>query len=282
MHKIFVWSIQHTGTFFASHTISAAYPGKRQLRIGSIYERHKNLGHKRFTETGPIELSDFVEPTDKVKEDWFDQAITTVCTPEELAGKRIIVGHEHHHKANSWMIQSVTKFRPGLPIIVPMRDPILSLHSKLWRAKEQHHNEDWNKKGTRETRLKDWIRRYIEFLSVPEGHIFILPIDAEQSKEESSRVKIIKELYSHCGVPFNDLALEAILKWAPENRTHELITKTQDEAPSPRWERFKERYLAGDIEHTKKLMRFEFEELHKRDDLKRLMEKIGYKDVLWW
>ena len=282
MHKIFIWSIQHTGTFFASHTIASAYSGSKQLRIGSIYERHQKLKHKRFTETGPIELSDFVKPTSEITADWFDEAITTVCTPEELAGKRIIVGHEHHHKAESWMVRAVTNIKPGTRIIVPMRDPILSLHSKIWRAKEQHHASNWSADKVRANRLEGWVKRYIELLSIPEGHVFILPIDAEQSKDSDSRIKLVKQMFEFCDVPFNGPAQDNAKSWEPENRTHSLIARTQKSAPSPKWEVFKERYLTGDVNHTKRLMGLEFNLLRKQDKLKRLMENVGYKDVLWW
>jgi hypothetical protein len=282
MHKIFIWSIQHTGTYFASHAIASAYPVNQQLRIGSLYERHRKLGHERFTNTGPIELSDFTKPAKHVISSWIDQAITTVCTPEELHDKRILVGHEHHHKARSWLIKSITAFKPDVKIIVPMRDPIMSLHSKLWRAREQHHNADWDKKGTRIARTNSWIERYIELLSIPQGHVFILPIDAEQSKTEEDRVELIKQAYKHCNVPFNDLAQETVREWGAHNKTFDLIKRTQDAPPEPRWENFKRRYLAGDIQHTKKLMGLEFEMLYKVDKLKELMHNIGYRDLLWW
>jgi hypothetical protein len=282
MHKIFIWSIQHTGTYFASYSIASAFPTNQQLRIGSLYERHQKLGHKRFTMTGPIELSDFTKPSKHVISSWIDQAVTTVCTPEELHNKRILVGHEHHHKARSWLIKSITAFKPDVKIIVPMRDPLLSLHSKLWRAREQHHNANWDKIGVRTTRANSWIERYIELLSIPKGHVFILPIDAEQSKSGDSRIELIQQAYEHCKVPFNDLAREAVKNWPTHNRTFDLIKKTQKNPPRPQWENFKKQYLAGDVEHTKAFMELEFEMLHKEDKLKKLMENVGYRDLLWW
>jgi hypothetical protein len=282
VHKIFVWSIQHTGTFFASHTIASAYPGKQQLRIGSLYEKHQKLGHKRYVKTGPIELSDFIKPSERIEEDWTDQAITSVCTPEQLAGKKIIIGHEHHHKAKSWMIESVTKYKPAVPIIVPMRDPLLSLHSKLWRANEEHHNKSWDSAGTRTNRLKSWVERYTELLLIPKEHVFILPIDAQQSETSEGRIQLIQDMFEFCEVPFNDSALKTTNKWAPQNRTHNLISRRNEKGPKPRWEKFKEQYLAKNIPHTKKFMQLEFDLLHKEKRLKELMQKVGYRDLLWW
>lgn len=282
VHKIFVWSIQHTGTFFASHTIASAYPNEQQLRIGSLYEKHKKLKHTRYVTAGPIELSDFIKPSKQIEEDWADQAITCVCTPEDLAGKKIIVGHEHHHKAKSWMVKSVTDFKPKVPIIVPMRDPLLSLHSKLWRADEEHHNKGWDRAAARANRLKGWVDRYIELLSVPKGHIFLLPIDATQSQTEQGRLGLIKDLFQFCNVPFNERAIDNAKSWAPQNRTFKLISRRKGPEPKPRWEKFKERYAARDKAHTRKFMGLEFDLLQKEERLKELMKKAGYNDVLWW
>jgi len=282
MKKIFVLSIQHTGTYFASATIAAAYDKKHQLRIGSLWDKHKKLKHTRFVDTGPIEISDFTKPAETVNDSWFDQAVTSVCTPEDLANKKIIVGHEHHHKAKSWLIAALSKAPAKVPIIIPMRDPLLSLHSKLWREDEQHNNPNETDNKARVRRLKSWIARYIEILSIPKEHIFLLPIDAQQSKTESGRLQLIQDMYSYCKVPFNEKAEIAALAWAPANKTFNLITRLQEKVPKPQWEHFKKQYLERDIQHTKAFMSLEFDELRKQDRLKRLMEKAGYQDVLWW
>lgn len=282
MKKIFVLSIQHTGTFFASYMISSAYPIKSQLRIGSIYEQHQKLGHQRITETNPIELSDFIKPSRQVTESWFDQAVTTVLTPSQIHGKEIIVGHEHHHKAKSWLIKSLHDFPAQTPIIIPVRDPLLSLHSKLWREDEQHNNPKGASKELRANRLNSWIARYKEILSIPKGNVFIFPIDAEQSKTEEGRLQLVEEMFKYCDVPFNDSAQDAAKTWIPDNKTAELIKRTKGIIPKPKWENFKERYNNGDRQHTRKFMAFEFDRLNKEEELKELMKQAGYKNVLWW
>ena len=282
MKEVFVLSIQHTGTFFASATISSGFKDSEKLRIGSLYARHKQLGHRRWTETSPIELSDFVKPNATVENNWFRQAVLSVCTKEELKDKKIIVGHEHHHKAGSWLINALHRAPAKISIIIPMRDPILSLHSKIWREAEEHKNENGTREKARQNRLRSWIVRYKEILTIPKGNVFLFPIDAEQSKTEESRIKIIREMHEYCNINFNDRALEVAKQWGPENRTFNLIKKSNPNGPAPRWEDFKQKYLERDVDHTKAIMGLEFEALRKEDELKRLMEKAGYKDVLWW
>lgn len=282
MHKVFILSIQHTGTYFASFMTSSGFNKEEKLRIGSLYEAHRKLKHKQYITTTPIELSDFVKPTPTIKKDWFDRAILSVCTEEQLKDKKIVVGHEHHHKAGSWLIKALAKAPSETSIVIPMRDPILSLHSKIWREIEQHHNAAGIKEKARKNRLDSWIVRYKEILSLPKGHVFILPIDAEQSKTEESRLKIIKELHDYCNINFNQKAQEAAKQWLPDNRTFNLVSRTQKVIPDPKWEQFKVRYAERDIKHTRAVMGLEFERLHRDEELKRLMENIGYKDVLWW
>ena len=282
MKKVFVLSIQHTGTFFASATISAGYEGHEKLRVGSLYEKHRNLKHRRYTTTSPIELSDFSKPGTKINEAWFDQAILSACPQESLSDKKIVVGHEHHHKAGSWLIKSLHQNPAETPIIIPMRDPLLSLHSKLWREEEQYNKTNKTSDKVRINRLESWIERYYEILSLPQSHVFILPIDAKQSTAEESRIILIEDMYNYCNIDFNEKAMQAALDWKPANRTFNLIKNKKEEGPQPKWEDFKSKYLKGDINHTRSFMSLEFDRLRQEDKLKKLMEKIGYENVLWW
>jgi hypothetical protein len=281
MKRVLILSIQHTGTFFASSTIASAYPNSH-LRIGSLYDKHRKLNHKRFVENGAIELSDFCKPSDVVDGSMFEQTVSTVCTPEDVAGKEIVIGHEHFHKADSWILKALHKAPAQIPIVVPVRDPILSLHSKIWREVEQHNNAGGTREKPRMNRLKKWIAMYKDILSIPEGHVFKLPIDAEQSKTEESRIKLIKDLCAYCNVPFNESCLEKTLKWKPENRTYKVIEKEKKKTPHQKWENFKERYNKGDLNYVKKVMDIEFQALNRDNKLKDLMKEVGYKDVLWW
>ena len=281
MKKILILSIQHTGTFFASKTLAAAYPDSH-LRIGSLYDKHIKLGHQRYVTEGVTELSDFYQPTSVVGKDFVEKTVLEVCKKEDIKDKDIVIGHEHFHKADSWILKALIAAPAECPIVIPTRDPILSLHSKMWREIEHHNNKQGGKEKSRRRRLKKWIDMYKKILSIPKGHVFLLPIDAEQSKSEGTRIQLIKDMYRYCDVEFNNTAFKEAQAWSPTNTTDILIRKEHEKIPSPRWENFKERYLAGDIAHTKAIMGMEFEELNKEEKLKELMKKAGYKNVLWW
>ena len=281
MKRILVLSIQHTGTFFASKTLAAAYPNSH-LRIGSIYEKHRNMGHDRYVQDGAIELSDFYPPNKKVPEDYAEKMIIPVCPEGDLEGKDVVIGHEHFHKPGSWILNALKEAPSGCPIVIPVRDPLLSLHSKIWREVEQHNNVAGIKEKPRKKRLERWIEMYKDILSIPKGHVFHLPIDASHTQTEETQIQLIKDMYEYCDLPFNDSALQAAKDWNPTNRTDKLITDEKGKIPAPRWENFKERYSERDLDHTRAIMGLEFNRLHKEKKLIELMKKIGYKNVLWW
>lgn len=281
MKKILILSIQHTGTFFASKTLAAAYPDTH-LRIGSLYEKHNKMGHPQHVREGAIELSDFYPSSNEVPEDYIDKTVVSVCPDKDLDGKDIVIGHEHFHKSGSWILNALKRAPAKCPIVIPVRDPILSLHSKIWREVEQHNNASGIKEKSRKNRLDKWIAMYKDVLSIPKGHAFHLPIDATQSKTEESRIQLIKDMYEYCELPFGENALQAAKEWNPTNRTHKLITNEKGKTPAPRWENFKEKYIKGDINHTRAIMGLEFDILNQEKELIELMKQVGYKDVIWW
>jgi len=281
MKSILILSIQHTGTFFASKTLAAAYPDSH-LRIGSLYEKHNTMGHERYVQEGAIELSDFHPKVDVVPGDFNENMIIPVCPKNDLVDKDVVIGHEHFHKAGSWILKALQRAPAGCPIVIPVRDPLLSLHSKIWREVEQHNNISGLKEKPRKSRLIKWMELYKDMLSIPSEHVFHLPIDAVQSQSEDTRIKLIQDMYKYCDIPFNSSAVRAAKEWNPTNRTYKLISNEKQKTPAPRWENFKEKYLQGDLAHTKAIMDLEFNALHEDKQLIDLMKKIGYQNVLWW
>ena len=281
MKKILILSIQHTGTFFTSKMLAAAYPNSH-LRIGSIYAKHRELEHKRYVKNGAIELSDFHPPVDKVPEDYIDKMVLSICSEKELENKDIVIGHEHFHKPNSWILNALKRAPAKCPIVIPVRDPILSLHSKIWREVEQHNNKTGAKEKSRTKRLEKWIALYKDILSIPKGNVFHFPIDAYHSKTEETRIELIKNMYEYCNLPFSDYVLEEAKKWNPANRTYNLVKSEKNITPSNKWENFKEKYEKRDLDYVKSVMGIEFDKLNKEHKLIELMKKVGYENVLWW
>ena len=288
MKRALIWSVQHTGTFFCSFLIASSAPRDRQLHFGSLYQRHIDMGHKRYDISAPFDFSDYAPVKDKITTEWFDQYITSLVSgpkPEQDADLSkvdldkvdILVAHDHHHKVGSRLIESVRQDKPEVPFIVPMRDPLLALHSKMWREVEIYNNPDRDvKRIQRATRCVDL---YVDLLSVPEGHLFYLPMDTERTEE--GRIKLAKKAHAFAGIEFNARAEKWAKRWRAKNTTGKLV-RNRGKEPDVRWEKLKEDYLAGDMEFIETEMKIELDYLREQSELKELLQKVGYKELPWW
>jgi hypothetical protein len=293
--KVLVWSIQHTSTFFAIHAITSGFKeGEHVSRFGSLYQRHIDLGHERFFKHGQYDLSDWC-PTDElgVSEEWFDKYILSLAKVKTAPPKeedkhkvdwskvKVFTSHDHHHKANTHLIKAIHSEKPGFSIVVPMRDPMLSLHSKIWREIEIHNNNAGSSSKQRLHRVSAWVTRYKELLRIPNKHRFILSVDNEQSKTINGRVKVIKKLHNFIGIPFNDRVKQFAEGWGIANSTQQLV-KRKKKHDSNKWVNFKRQYIDGNINVIVNEMELEFDYLNKDEELKQLMKQFGYKELPWF
>lgn len=276
MHNCLIWSIQHTGTFYASFLIASSVPRENQLHFGSLYQRHIDMGHRRLVEIHPTDFSDFAPTNGVITSKWFDKYITNLRygpKPEQdadlsevdLAKIQILVAHDHHHRVGTQLIENVRKYKPEVPFIVPMRDPLLALHSKMWREREVYNNPD--KESKRIQRAERCIGLYLDLLTVPTGHLFYLPIDAEQSKTEEGRIQLAKKAHKFAGIDFTERAQKFACRWKAKNKTSKLV-RGRGKEPDPAWEELKRLYLAGNVSPIIEKMNIEFEYLHKQEQLK--------------
>lgn len=294
MKKVFVWTIQHTGTFFASGMLTAGTSKDRFIRgFGSLEARHAQLGHKRYTVGTPNDFADYC-PTggNGLTEEWFDQYILDLVgydhpPAESGLGKLsldnidLFVAHEHHHRVGTHLLDSMLHHKPvGMYVVLPMRDPLLSLHSKRWRESEVYKSgkKSWR---WRENLTRRWMQLYEDFLTIPNDHAFILPIDSVASQKEASRLKLVGDLYDFCGLDFNAKAQKATKRWKPKNSTHKLVTNKYGHSDQ-RWQIFKNEYAVGNLRHVRKVMDVEIDLLKQNKKLINLLKDVGYKDLLWW
>lgn len=281
MKKVFIWSVPHTGTFFCSKTISYSHPNSH-YREGSIGERLKNRGFKDKHKIKHFDMSNYCQKVSVITEEWYNHHILHSFDEEEYADKDLVIAHFHFMESNSWMIKSITENKPEVSIIVPMRDPILSLHSFMWRGIEFYGNNESTATEPRKRRCIEWIERYKKLLFIPKSHVFVLPIDNQDAQDEEKRIEKIKELATFCDVSFTKEMNQAAIDWEPENNTKRLIEVEAEKTPAPRWENFKEKYHEGDLKHTKAIMGPEYEILNSDKELQKMLYDIGYRDLLWW
>lgn len=262
---VIVYSIMHTGTWFTCSMIektdleciarSDAWLVEKYNKTIENIKCDKNCS-KRFW-TYKTELLR--------QEDW------------SLEDIDLLILQAHHDKISN-LYQTIKRNKPEVPVIVPMRDPLLSLHSKNWRAEEYHENDITEEQRAR--RCEKWIQLYKNILTLPEDHIFLFPIDLKETKEE--KIRRVKDMTEYIGISFSEEMSRAAADWNKVNDTENVIINVKEKTPAPRWENFKEKYKQRDIEHSKYFMGIEFNMLNKDIELQEMLYNIGYRDLLWW
>jgi len=296
MKRVFVWTIQHTGTFFAGYIISLGFPKDRRVYpFGSLAERHQKLGHLP-TNSAPIrDFSDYCPTNDKkITAEWFDKYVVSLVTDHysaikdelysniDLENIDLFIAHEHHHRPGTQLLESLKKHKPdNVSFIIPMRDPLLSLHTKLWREYEVYKHPETATPKFREELATRWIKLYHDFLQLPKENIFLFPIDTPDLCNEKSRIKLCENAYKFCNISFGDTPKNAAIKWKLRNSTL-VAAIDRNETSAPVWTEFKEAYKTRNIGYVKDRLGIEFSILQKSESLKKLLEQVGYRDLLWW
>ncbi len=298
MKKILVWSMQHTGTYFCVHAISSGTEEDRKVTgFGSIWCRHETVGTEPVIKDEVKDFSDYYPLWDSpVTEHWYDCNIFDLAVyhpglllPEgDAVGETdwnkidLFVAHEHYHRRHNSLWQSLMQYKPICPVVIPMRDPFLSLHSKNWREIEKHKSSEGANKEARLWRANAWTERYLDLLSIPKEHAFIMPIDTPAMLIPEKRVEVYERLYEHCGLPFNEKAREHALQWAVQNSTAQLLETEVRKSTANRWTGLKDNYRLGKRESVEKLMRLELKYLRKQSGLIAKLRAIGYENLMWW
>lgn len=266
---IIVYSIMHTGTWFSCSMIEKT--NKRVLSRSDSWV--KEFYKKRIEE---------MKTNEKCTQKYWQETTRILKQDDWSLDSLDILVLQAHHDKHSRLMNVISKNKPEVPIVIPIRDPMLSLHSKIWRGVEYHDNDAANSNETRKRRCKKWIDAYKRILSLPKENVFLMPIDNEDSKDETKRIQVVKNLCKHCDIEFTEQMKSNAQEWGKVNTTNKLIKKSKKKDPAPRWKDFKSKYEEGNIKHTKAIMGIEFEMLRKDKKLRKMLCDIGYKDLLWW
>lgn len=270
MNKIIiVYSVMHTGTWFTCSMIEKTNKGVLSRSDSWIRE-----SYDRIIEDMNIDRY--------CTQQYWNNIIQNLSQNDWSLDDIDILILQAHYKNGNQLYKRILKYKPEIPIIIPIRDPILSLHSKIWRGVEFHENLDVGLNEVRIQRCKDWINAYKRILTLPKEHVFLLPIDNEDSKREESRIQTAKNMASFCDIDVTeDMILNAI-NWGKVNDTNTLINKKKNKNPADKWENFKTKYAERDINFVKTVMSHEFKLLNKDIELQRLLYNVGYRDLPWW
>jgi hypothetical protein len=241
---------------------------------------HDGMNYEDYNFQSPISgnqlrilIKKSAKPDDKVFKMWSNLELL------------LIKGH-HWHRGKP--IMKILHHADPLDIsfVSPLRDPFLAIMTRSWqgwygygrklpniRPIEQRHKE-----------ARRICQTFMDILVVPPARMLLFPIDGELSKTTQGRTSLAKDLYKHCGLQYNQQTQEFVNNWKPINTSQEKSSGAGQDKAYSQFEQMKREYKSGNVSYIQKnaFCNFEFEFLQKEDPLKKLLDKAGYSNLLWW
>jgi hypothetical protein len=252
--KVFIYSIQHTGTHFVRDLIEKSAPENKIIRTA----RYDNL---RAIERENRTIEESVN-------------FTTNCLPKDKkTNAELLIFFSHHFRRDTELYNSIKNKMPIIPVVCPMRDPLLHLNTKLFWT--NRYNDDRLRKQQSDAA----INRFTEILSLPDKHRFLFPVDIYSTKTtKEERTKLCKDLFEFCNIEQTERTIEFNNLWEPAHQTKE-------KSRSERKYKFlnnKEAIINKDIDYLETNMDIELKKLREAKDLKDKLRRYGYTDLVWW
>lgn len=257
--KIFIYSVGHTGTHFLNDLIETSTPRDYILQPETYIL--KKLG---------------VSAREKHTLKQFINFSTSFIPNTQINKAQLVIFWSHIYQPNSILLKDITKNKPFIPCISPMRDPLLRLNTNMfWNNKYNINN------NSRLQYIKNSVQMFLELLSIPDEHRFLFPVDIQNIKPEKR--KDYKDLFGFCSLSPTKRTTDFLEKWEPSHETKKHPAKsTKTSAKRILFETNKKAILEKDIDTLIQTMKLEFEYLQKQETLKRKLEQYGYRDLVWW
>lgn len=261
-NKVFLYSIQHTGTHFIRDLILKS--SDNDLKTDKPYEL--NI---RTKDGDLIRAFDRENRTPR-------QYIRTIESLVDIKGaskESIALFFCHHVEPKSKMMKNLKTRKPPIPYVAPMRDPLLAINTYMF----------WDKafgisKEDRSIYVNKIINRFISLLSVPKEHMMLLPVDIYNKKTTGEKIDKVKELYEFCGLQWNDKVSNFITNWKPIHQTKEIRKSISEQS---NFMKNKNAITNRNIDYIEESMDVELRELRKSKELIEKLQDIGYEDLVW-
>lgn len=255
---IIIYSALHTGTWFTSSLLQHA-----------AFTTHVE-SDQWFSLTFNHTIENLLDSQYLSIEKTRDTIIENNRCPKDV-GTVILQAHQ---RSDSKMYQSLCKDKPEVLVVVPIRDPLLSLHSRIWRECEDIKNVNKDGREVREERIIDQLNSIERILSIPKENVCFFPIDI------NNRIESANNVISYCGFSHNK-AKDYIAKWEHVNTTQYKVTSQQT-----RFENIKNAIKFNNTSIVRKHMSIELKIIkewnNKHTVVKDKLTELGYKDLLWW
>jgi len=272
MNFYIVYSALHTGTWLICEILKTA--------IGPIVPHSDSW----LSEISTKNIEEF--SNGKLNSKWKEEFMNSV--PEHyLHNSNDFLLQGHHRETEASMYKNLLINKPNVKIIIPVRDLLLSLNSRIWRecGSLKTFNEESIEK--RIERIKNQADSLFDLLRIPNKHAFFLPIDTEEMKDTNYRLNICKEMLDFCELKENKSFKDFITNWKVINNTYQgkypqkflhksglddtffqdikmnIINKEKEKVIS---------FLDHEIQYIKDNYLYGIDQ----------MKALGYKDLLWF
>ena len=262
--KVFLYSIQHTGTHFLRDIVLASGIENKRLntdRLNDLRMRTKDKGviHAFSRENYTPEQ--------------YLKIITDLFTPQQCKQAKLMLFFCHHVNPNSKMMETIKRTQPPIPYVIPIRDPLLAINTYMFwdhgysiSAEKRLH------------RVEIIVDRFISILDIPDKHAMLLPVDICKNESEEDRNRRVKELYNFCNLDWTEEVVQYLKKCNPAHQTQNISNKATKES---QFSRNKKAILLKDTKFLMSNMQIEISFLQKQEKLKDKLIKLGYKDLVW-
>jgi len=263
---VFVYSVQHTGTWFLI----------RFLRTVNTLNKSKQCGDQWFRKhtERDINIDNLYIPNKPILESFAIKHGERYIDKNILKNTELLIIHGHHNRQGGNFYTALKNHKPKLPILIPIRDPLLSINSKLWREyRTWNEINKWETKEDRIARAKQFADSMLDMLNIPNNHVYMLPIDIKYTKKQ--KINIGKSIFDFCSLNFTDNSKEYILNWEKQNNTISKIKNLDN------FLEIKTAYKEKNMKILEKYLGYEIETLQKQQNLIKLFKEKGYEQLPW-
>jgi len=252
-NKVFIYSIQHTGTHFVRDLIETSTRSKDIMRTAK-HDKIGPIAREKHNIKKMINLSISKIPKDKTQK------------------AKLMIFFSHHFRQNTGLYNSILNDEPPIPCICPMRDPLLFINTSLFWGK-RYNDPDFRIKITNNA-----INIFTDLLSLPDEHRFLFPVDLYSVQmTQTQRTEQLDNLFKFCNLKQTDRTKE-FNKCKPAHETKIIARR----AMNNRFLDTKAAIINKDIKFLRKNMNIELVHLQKQEKLKKKLEHYGYRDLVWW
>lgn len=266
------YTITHTGGTFLCNLIKSNFNEKDFFWRGERF--FQNRGRDKRLEDNECSSIDT---------NWLQNTCFKYLDTEERNTPNILIHGHYKNKHSPLMTKLLGPSSVQLPVIISLRDPLLSLNTSLWRhyAVNNESFQDWSIEK-RESKIRDLIDRYINILYIPAERRFLFPVDIISNKNIEDKIFIANDLFKFCKIKMNKSALDYIYNWKPLGLTKNgTLLHTRDNGVEL-FNKSKKAIIENDKKELQKIFKIEYDILNQDKDLKNLLKSIGYSNLSWW